>query len=98
MSRVCDITSKSVRSGHNVSHSNIKSKRRFLPNLHNLSLRSEILGKDIPLRLSVQGIRTIEHNCGLDNYLLTTRSSKLSPTGLKIKKLIKKELAKRQSV
>jgi large subunit ribosomal protein L28 len=79
-------------SGNNVSHSNRKTKRRFLPNLHNFSLRSDILNCTIRLRLSANGIRTIEHNLGLDNYLLTTPASRLSQEALKLKKLINKKL------
>ncbi len=79
-------------SGNNVSHSNRKTKRRFLPNLHNFSLRSDILGCTVKLRLSANGIRTIEHNLGLDNYLLTTPASRLSQEALKLKKLINKKL------
>ncbi len=89
MTRLCEITGKKVLVGCNVSHSNIKTKKRFLPNLHSFSLRSDILGRNITFRLSVNGLRTIEHNFGLDNYLLTTQSSKLSPKALEVKKLIK---------
>lgn len=92
MTRLCEITGKSVQSGNNVSHSNIKTRRRFLPNLHFFSLKSEILNCIVRLRLSANGIRTIEHNLGLDNYLLTTKSSKLSKEALKLKKLIQKTL------
>ncbi len=88
MTRLCEITGKKVLVGCNVSHSIIKTKKRFLPNLHSFSLRSDILVKNITFRLSVNGLRTIEHNFGLDNYLLTTQSSKLSPKALEIKKLI----------
>lgn len=94
MTRLCEITGKKVMSGCNVSHSNIKTKRRFLPNLHSFSLRSDILGRSIKFRLSANGIRTIEHNLGLDNYLLTTKSSKLTPKALEIKKLLQAALEK----
>lgn len=92
MTRLCDITEKSVQAGNNVSHSNRKTKRRFLPNLHNFSLRSDILDCIVGLRLTANGIRTIEHNKGLDNYLLTTPASRLSPKARKLKKLINKKL------
>ena len=88
MTRLCEITVKKAMSGCNVSHSNIKTKRRFLPNLHSFSLRSDILGRTIRFRLSANGIRTIEHNLGLDNYLLTTKAAKLTPKALEVKKLI----------
>ncbi len=94
MTRRCDITGKTVLVGHNVSHSNIKTKRRFLPNLHILTFYSEILGRKISFRMTTKGIRTIEHNHGLDNYLLSTPASRLSYTALKLKKMIKKELQK----
>lgn len=93
MTRLCEITGKKAMSGCNVSHSNIKTKRRFLPNLHSFSLRSDILGRTIRFRLSANGIRTIEHNLGLDNYLLTTKSAKLTPKALEVKKLIQAALA-----
>lgn len=91
MTRLCEISGKSVRSGNRISHSNRKTRRRFLPNLHVFSLRSDILGCIVRLRLSSHGIRTIEHNLGLDNYLLTTSPSKLSPEALRLKKLINKK-------
>jgi large subunit ribosomal protein L28 len=93
MTRLCEITGKKAMSGCNVSHSNIKTKRRFLPNLHSFSLRSDILGRTIRFRLSANGIRTIEHNLGLDNYLLTTKAAKLTPKALEVKKLIQEALA-----
>lgn len=92
MTRLCEISGKSVQTGNNVSHSNRKTRRRFLPNLHNFSLRSDILDCTVRLRLSANGMRTIEHNLGLDNYLLTTPASRLSPEALKLKKLINKKL------
>jgi large subunit ribosomal protein L28 len=92
MTRLCEISGKSVQTGNNVSHSNRKTRRRFLPNLHNFSLRSDILDRTFTLRLSANGIRTIEHNLGLDNYLLTTPSSRLTQKALEIKNLINKKL------
>jgi large subunit ribosomal protein L28 len=92
MTRLCKITGKTVQTGNNVSHSNRKTRRRFLPNLHNFSLTSDILNCIVRLRLTANGIRTIEHNLGLDNYLLTTPMSKLSPEARKLKKLINKKL------
>ncbi len=98
MTRLCEITGKSILVGNSVSHSNIKTKKRFLPNLHFFSVRSEILNRTIRLRLCTNGIRTIEHNLGLDNYLLTTKSSKLSNVAIKLKKLIKKTLKIKSNV
>lgn len=92
MTRRCEITGKTVMVGNNVSHSNIKTKRRFLPNLQSISLRSDILDKNIKFKTTANGIRTIEHNFGLDNYILTTKVANLTPELLGIKKLIKKVL------
>ncbi|CAL7960116.1 50S ribosomal protein L28 [Alphaproteobacteria bacterium] len=94
MSRKCMMTGKSVQFGNNVSHSNIKNRRRFLPNLKNFSLKSEILDRTINLRISTNGIRTIEHNDGLDNYLVTTPESKLPKVAIKLKREILKTLSK----
>jgi large subunit ribosomal protein L28 len=78
MTRKCEVTGKTVMSGNNVSHSNRKTKRRFLPNLKRMRFRSDILDQDIRLRVSTQAIKTIEKHFGLDNYLLTTPISKLA--------------------
>ena len=72
MARRCDITGKGVLVGNHVSHANNKTKRRFLPNLQVTSLLSDALGQLVKLRLTVNAIRTIEHNGGLDAYLLST--------------------------
>ncbi len=93
MSRVCAINaSKAVLTGHKVSHSNIKTKRRFLPNLQAISFMSEALGRKITLRITPNTIRSIEHNDGLDNYLMTTANSKLTLQAKKLKKKISKAL------
>ena len=68
MSRRCQITGKGVLTGNNVSHANNKTRRRFLPNLQDVSLVSEVLGSAVRIRVSVQGLRTIEHNGGLDAF------------------------------
>jgi len=87
MARKCTIDAqKGVLAGNNVSHSNRKSKRRFLPNLQIVSFLSELLGKKISLRITPSTIRTIEHNKGLDNYLLTTKAAKLTEEAKKLKK------------
>ena len=72
MSRRCQITGKGVLSGNNVSHANNKTRRRFLPNLQDTSLLSDILGTAVRMRLSPAAIRTVEHNGGIDAYLLGT--------------------------
>jgi large subunit ribosomal protein L28 len=92
MSRRCEITGKGVLSGNNVSHANNKSRRRFLPNLQESSLLSDALGTSVRLRLSTRAIRTIEHNGGIDAYLLGTNKSKLTPEMTVLKKRV--ELAK----
>ncbi|MEX2629814.1 MAG: 50S ribosomal protein L28 [Tistlia sp.] len=88
MPRRCAFTGKGVISGHHVSHSNIKTKRRFKPNLQSTSLYSEALGKMVPLRISTAGIRTVEHNGGLDAFLLGTPNRKLGLIALRIKRQI----------
>ena len=70
MSRRCQITGKGVLSGNNVSHANNKTRRRFLPNIQNASLVSEVLGQQISFRVSTRGLRTVEHNGGIDAFLL----------------------------
>jgi large subunit ribosomal protein L28 len=95
MSRRCDITGKGVLSGNNVSHANNKTRRRFLPNLQVTSLLSEALGQSIRLRLSTRAIRTIEHNGGIDAYLLSTNASKLAPRGQELKRKVTAAKAKR---
>ena len=93
MARVCSITKKAVLSGNNVSHSNRKTRRRFLPNLQKTGVMSDVLGRMVTLRVSANGLRTIDHNGGLDNYLLTTPDAKLSETARKLKRQIKKAKA-----
>lgn len=96
MSRRCSlIADKGVQVGHNVSHSNRKTKRRFLPNLQMVSFLSEALGRSISLRLTPSSIRTVEHNDGIDNFLVTTSSSKLTEEAKKLKKKIKEALSKK---
>lgn len=89
MSRVCELTGKKVMTGNNVSHAHNKTRRRFLPNLQNVTLLSESLGEKISLRVSTSALRSVEHNAGLDNFLLKSRDSNLSAKVLKLKKRIK---------
>jgi large subunit ribosomal protein L28 len=93
MARRCALTGKGVLFGHNVSHANNKSNRRFLPNLQNVSFLSEVLGRTVSLRLSTRAIRTIEFHGGLDLYLTTTPNRKLTTEVLPLKKVIVKNLA-----
>ena len=88
MSMKCELTGKKYQSGNNVSHARNRTKRRFLPNLQNISFLSEKLGKKIQLRVATSTIRTVEKKGGLDEFLLNTSNTKLPPSALKIKKLI----------
>jgi len=90
MSRICDATGKKPHYGNNVSHANNKTRRRWEPNLQAVSFPSEIMGKRVPLRVTANGIRTIEHNGGLDAWLLGTRDSRLGKEALKVKKQLLK--------
>lgn len=87
MARKCPVTGKGVQVGHNVSHSNIKTKRRFLPNLQTVSLLSDNLGS-VRLRLSAAAIRTIEFKGGIDAFLKASSDSKLSPEIRRLKRRI----------
>lgn len=90
MARRCPITGKGVQTGNNVSHANNKTRRRFLPNLQNASLMSDALGQAIQLRLSTNGLRTIEHKGGLDAYLTKARSVDLTPELRRLRRRIKR--------
>ena len=94
MARRCMITGKQVMSGNNVSHANNKTRRRFLPNMQVVSFASETLGT-VRLRVSTRAIRTIEMNGGLDAFLLSMRSSKLTRDALLLKQRIEKSAALR---
>lgn len=88
MSRRCQITGKGVLSGNNVSHANNKTRRRFLPNIQASSMLSDILGMSITMRISTRGIRTVEHNGGIDAFLLSTPDTKLPTEAQVIKRRI----------
>jgi len=90
MSRICELTGKGRQVGHNVSHANNKTKRVFLPNLQNVTLMSEGLDRSFKFRVSTQGLRSVEHVGGLDNWLLKTADTKLSDTAQKVKRELKK--------
>ncbi len=94
MSRICELTGKGRQVGNNVSHANNKTKRLFLPNLQNVTLMSEALDRSIRFRVSANGLRSVEHVGGLDNWLLKSSDTNLSPRALKVKR----ELAKKQAV
>lgn len=93
MTRRCMLTGKTVQSGHNVSHANNKTKRRFLPNLQEKALMSETLGRVVRLRLSTNAIRSIEFHGGLDAFLMRTRASELEPQVARLRKMIKAKKA-----
>ena len=88
MSMKCELTGKAYQSGNNVSHAKNRTKRRFLPNLQNISFISEKLGKKIQLRVATSTIRTVEKKGGLDEFLIKTPDSKLPAKAKKIKKTI----------
>ena len=93
MSRRCELTGKSAQVGHKVSHSNIKSKRRFLPNLINVTMISDALGRAVKLRVSANALRTVDHRGGLDAFLTRARAAELSARALDLKRQIAKKLA-----
>ena len=95
MARRCGITGKGVLTGNNVSHANNTTRRRFLPNLQETSFFSDVLATSIQLRLSVNGIRTIEHNGGLDAFLLGTPNRKLPEEAQVLKRRIVRAQAKK---
>jgi large subunit ribosomal protein L28 len=95
MSRRCQITGKGVLTGNNVSHANNKSRRRFLPNLQDTALQSEVLGVAVRMRLSTRAIRTIEYKGGIDAYLLGSADRDLSVDAVALKRRLLRARAKR---
>jgi large subunit ribosomal protein L28 len=94
MSRRCDLTGKSVLVGHRVSHSNIKTKRRFLPNLLNVTMTSDSLGRAVRVRVSANALKSVDHRGGLDAYLLKAKDEVLAPRMRDLKRQIVKKQAK----
>ena len=92
MARICELTGKGRQVGHNVSHANNKTKRTFLPNLQNVTLLSDSLGKGVRLRVSTHGLRSVEHVGGLDNWLVKTTDDKLSLRARRLKRDVRKKL------
>ena len=90
MSRKCELTGKKAMSGNNVSHAKNRTKRKFLPNLNNVTLTSESLGRDFQLKVSASALRTIDKVGGLDTFLRKSGIDKLSSNAMKIKKDIEK--------
>ena len=94
MARRCQMTGKGVMTGNNVSHANNRTRRRFLPNIQETSLLSDALGRMIRLKLSTSAIRTIEHNGGLDAFLVKAKPADLSLEARRLKKQIEKAQAR----
>ena len=88
MSRRCELTGKGPMVGNNVSHANNKTKRRFLPNLNDVTLQSETLGRGVKLRISASALRTVDHRGGLDAFLAKAKDTELSSRALKVKREI----------
>ena len=97
MSRRCQISGKGVLTGNNVSHANNRTRRRFLPNLQDTSLLSDILGSSVRMRLCTRAIRTIEHNGGIDAYLLGTPDRALTTDAKALKRRLLRARAKREA-
>jgi large subunit ribosomal protein L28 len=93
MSRVCELSGKGPMVGNNVSHANNKTKRRFLPNLNEVTLMSDALGQSYTLRISAAALRTVDHRGGLDAFLAKAKDDELSPKALKIKRELEKKTA-----
>ncbi|RYH12732.1 MAG: 50S ribosomal protein L28, partial [Alphaproteobacteria bacterium] len=91
MSRVCELTGKKPMVGHTVSHSNIKTKRRYLPNLVNVTVHSEALGQSYSARVTAAALRTVDKRGGLDGFLAKSKDDELSAKMLKVKKDIAKK-------
>jgi large subunit ribosomal protein L28 len=93
MSRKCELTGKAVQVGNLVSHSNRKTKTRFLPNLCNVTLISDALGRSIRLRIAAASIRSVEHRGGLDSFLMKAKDDELSQHARELKREITKKRA-----
>ena len=97
MSRRCEMTGKGVLTGNNVSHANNKSRRRYLPNLQDTAVLSDVLGTSVRIRVTTHGLRTIEHNGGLDAFLLGTPNRRLPEEAQSLKRRIQRAQAKKQA-
>ena len=93
MSRSCELTGKAVQSGNNVSHANNRTRRKFLPNLHSVTLISDALGQRYRLRVSAAALRSVEHRGGLDAYLLKASDKELSQRARLLKRQVAKKVA-----
>jgi len=97
MARRCELTGKAVQVGHLVSHSNRKTKCRFLPNLCNVTLQSDALNKSVRLRITAHALRSVEHRGGLDAFLIKAGESDLSQTAKLLKREIHKKIAETET-
>ncbi|NOX41117.1 MAG: 50S ribosomal protein L28 [Alphaproteobacteria bacterium] len=93
MSRRCELTGKGVMVGNNVSHAKNRTRRRFLPNLNDVTLASEALGRSFKFRISAAALRSVDHRGGLDAFLAKAKDAELSVRALKVKKDIAKAIA-----
>ena len=93
MSRRCELTGKAVLTGNNVSHAKNRTRRRFLPNLNDVTLASDTLGRSFKFRISAAALRTVDHRGGLDAFMAKSKDAELSPAALKVKKDIQKAQA-----
>mgnify|MGYP001319078883 CR=1 FL=1 len=92
MSRRCELTGVGPMVGHLVSHSNVKTKRRYLPNLQDVTLASDVLGQGFRLRIAVSALRSVDHNGGLDNFIIKSNPDKMSDRARKLRSKIKSAL------
>ncbi len=97
MARRCTITGKGVLTGNNVSHANNKTRRRFLPNIQETTVLSDALGEMVRMKVTTCGLRTIEHNGGLDSFLLTTSNTRLTDEARRIKRRVQKAMAAKEA-
>ena len=93
MARRCELTGKAVQMGNNVSHANNKTRKRFLPNLNQVTLISDALGEKVRLRITSHALRSVEHRGGLDAFLIKARDSQLSTNARRLKRQIERRLA-----
>jgi large subunit ribosomal protein L28 len=95
MSWRCELTGKGPLVGHKVSHSNIKTKRRFMPNLVNVTLTSDVLGRSVRARISANALKSVDHRGGFDAFLLKAKDTELAPRMLELKRAIQKKQAEK---
>ena len=93
MARRCELTGKGVMTGNNVSHALNRTRRRFLPNLLNVTLISDALGRSVKLKVAASALRTVEHRGGLDAFLVKANDDELSPNALSLKREVRAALA-----